>query len=145
MSLATEDIHGARALATDVRNDGFQFLAYLVLGQAVAALLRVPEPSPAARELAEFLGDRLALSTTGLASTPNPFGERISDREREVALLAATLSNAEIARRLGVSKRTIDHHISNALRKTGAHTRVELNALVRESIVSIAESSSPRR
>lgn len=145
MSLATEDVKGARALAADAQDDGFQFLAYLVLGQAVASILRLPEPSPAARELAEFLGDRLAVSTTGLATTPNPFGERISDREREVALLAATLSNAEIARRLGVSKRTIDHHISNALRKTGAHTRVELNALVRESIVSIADASTARR
>ena len=143
-ALASEDVETVRALSLASPEDSFQFLAYLALGQSVAALLRGESSSPAGQELAAFLGDQLAFGANGLGNSPNVFGERISDREREVALLAATLSNAEIARRLGVSKRTIDHHISNALRKTGAHTRLELNALVRESLMAAPDSASRR-
>lgn len=144
-ALASEDVEAVRSLSIASPDDAFQFLTYLALGQSIATLLRAESSSAAAQEMAAFLGDQLALGANGLATAPNAFGERISDREREVALLAATLSNAEIARRLGVSKRTIDHHISNALRKTGAHTRLELNALVRESIMSAPDSGSTRR
>ena len=47
-------------------------------------------------------------------------------RELEVlALIAEGLRNAEIADRLVVSRRTIDHHVSAILRKLGARTRGE--------------------
>jgi DNA-binding CsgD family transcriptional regulator len=52
----------------------------------------------------------------------NPAG--LTDRELEILRLVATgLSNAEIARRLVVSPRTVDHHVSAILRKLGVHTR----------------------
>lgn len=54
----------------------------------------------------------------------------LSVREIEVAFLAASLSNSEIAKRLGISRRTVDHHISNALKKSGTTTRHELHSFV---------------
>lgn len=119
--------------------DAFQFLGFLTVNSALSRL----DPDAITGDL-RLAADALAARTgAGDAFRPGSgrFGDRISDREREVALLAATLSNAEIARRLGVSKRTIDHHISNALRKTGARTRIELNALVREASVRGPEST----
>lgn len=50
----------------------------------------------------------------------------LSKRELEVARLASSLSNPEIAERLNLSRRTVENHISNALKKIGAKNRAEL-------------------
>lgn len=58
----------------------------------------------------------------------NPAG--LTARELDVlALLAEGLRNAEIARRLVVSAKTIDHHVSAILRKLDVHTRAEAGAV----------------
>src|SRR6516162_9104865 len=52
----------------------------------------------------------------------NPAG--LTDRQLEILrLVAAGLSNAEIAHRLVVSPRTVDHHVSAILQKLGVRTR----------------------
>ena len=49
---------------------------------------------------------------------------KLTDRQLEVlALLAEGLTNAEIADRLVVSVRTVDHHVSAILTRLGAPTR----------------------
>ena len=51
----------------------------------------------------------------------------LSEREQEVtALIAEGLSNGEIAERLVISKRTVEHHIASILAKLGAANRVEI-------------------
>jgi DNA-binding NarL/FixJ family response regulator len=51
----------------------------------------------------------------------------LSDREVEiVTLIADGLTNEDIANQLDISKRTVDNHISNILRKTDTDNRVSL-------------------
>jgi DNA-binding NarL/FixJ family response regulator len=51
----------------------------------------------------------------------------LSERELQVLeLVAAGLTNQEIAERLEISKRTVDNHISNILTKTATDNRVAL-------------------
>src|SRR4026207_221708 len=55
----------------------------------------------------------------------------LSAREREVAgFVADGATNAEIATRLFLSPKTVEHHVSNALAKIGLASRTELAARV---------------
>ena len=51
----------------------------------------------------------------------------LSERELQIIdLVAAGLTNQEIAEKLEISKRTVDNHISNILTKTATKNRVSL-------------------
>ena len=61
------------------------------------------------------------------ATRENPAG--LTARELEVlALVAEGLRNAQIAERLVVSEKTVDHHVSAILRKLDVRTRGEASA-----------------
>ena len=88
-----------------------------------------------ARPAAAELRRRLGLRGPREATRENPAG--LTARELEVlALVAAGLQNREIAARLVLSPRTIDHHVSAVLRKLGARTRAEAGARFREMSVA---------
>jgi DNA-binding NarL/FixJ family response regulator len=58
------------------------------------------------------------------ATKANP--ANLTPRELEVLLLVAQgLRNAEVAGRLVLSERTVDHHVSSILRKLGVRSRAE--------------------
>lgn len=51
----------------------------------------------------------------------------LSDRELEIiAAIADGLTNEDIANKLDISKRTVDNHVSNILKKTETDNRVSL-------------------
>jgi DNA-binding CsgD family transcriptional regulator len=85
----------------------------------------------AARDRFTSLGlDRLAGRCTELFrdASPNPWaGEGVTEREADVLRLVIDgLANKEIAAALRLSPRTVEKHVENLLRKTGARSRTEL-------------------
>jgi DNA-binding CsgD family transcriptional regulator len=60
-------------------------------------------------------------------------GAALTDRERAIAqLIAEGATNPEIARQLFLSRKTVERHVSNVLKKAGARNRAELAAKVAE-------------
>ncbi|MGW4058496.1 response regulator [Amycolatopsis sp. NPDC004747] len=84
-------------------------------------------PSITRRLIAEF-------AARGTRPAPSPALERLTEREREVlTLVAAGLSNDEIARELTLSPATAKTHVSRIMTKTGTHDRAQLVVLAYES------------
>jgi non-specific serine/threonine protein kinase len=106
-----------------------QFLALVrAAAGARAATLRAEGRRLALHDaVAEALGDR---SEQPWRSGPGP---ALTPRETEVArLVAAGLSNRDIATRLFLSVRTVDVHVDRVLTKLGFHSRGQLTAWVHE-------------
>ena len=117
--------------------------------EAALALAQSDEEEPLRRALAELQrlgatpGARIVarrLRARGVRGIPrgpyrtareNPAG--LTARELEVlALLSRPMQNADIARQLVLSPRTVDHHVSKILAKLGARTRTEAVVAARQ-------------
>ncbi|ANH90932.1 MULTISPECIES: response regulator transcription factor [unclassified Streptomyces] len=67
-----------------------------------------------------------ALAVEHARGAPAPWVARLTGREGEVLrLMAAGLTNAEIARRMGVGPATVKSHVAAVLAKTGARDRTQ--------------------
>lgn len=85
-----------------------------------------PAAAIVARRL-RALGEQRVRRGPRPATAANPAG--LTNRETQVLrLLAAGLSNPQIASQLVLSARTVDHHVSAILRKLGVRTRDEATA-----------------
>jgi DNA-binding CsgD family transcriptional regulator len=62
----------------------------------------------------------------------NPMGQPLTDRQREIIeLVAAGLSNKEIAERLVTSVRTVEGHLYHAYQRLGARSPEQLVEILR--------------
>ena len=82
---------------------------------------------PLARIVSRRLRERGAHAVRrGPRRTTRANPANLTARELDVlALLASGMRNAEVAERLFLSRRTVDHHVSSILRKLGAGSRGE--------------------
>ena len=132
---AVRDRDGAAIMsaAEEFERMGAMLSAADAAAQAAAAYERAGDRTHAAEASAE--ANRLAVQCGGirtpaldLAAHPLP----LTTREREIAnLVAAGLSNRDIADRLTVSVRTVESHLYRACFKLGLSDRDALSALIR--------------
>jgi pimeloyl-ACP methyl ester carboxylesterase/DNA-binding CsgD family transcriptional regulator len=118
---------GSRAVRFELGRE----LAALIPGAQLAALpgrmqpIYAEGPDAAASTVLTFLRDpgRDRTGTTGAEATGGP----LTPREFQVAdLIAEGLTNAEIARTLGVSVRTVDSHVEHVRTKLGVRARTQI-------------------
>ncbi|HEX2062145.1 MAG TPA: AAA family ATPase, partial [Thermoanaerobaculia bacterium] len=132
----------ALLIAGDVRSAAERWERMGRPWELAAALAASNDPDDLRRalEILADLGDR-ALSARIASRLPQPRGPRLSTRanphgltarELEIlGLVAEGLRNSDIAARLSVSQKTVDHHVSSVLAKLGARTRGEAAAKFR--------------
>ena len=78
-------------------------------------------------------GQVLALTSDGLKSVATPEDDDLTDRERQVLeLIAEGMSNAQIARRLDLSVKTVQNYVSRILDKLQVADRTQAALRARE-------------
>jgi len=99
--------------------------------EALAAFDRLGAARPAA-VLRARLREQGAQSVPRAPRADAPAGPHgLTDRQREVLeLVGEGLTNGQIAQRLVISERTVDHHVAAILRKLGVATRAEAAAVL---------------
>jgi DNA-binding CsgD family transcriptional regulator len=111
------------------RGGGFLRLEALALGDAAAATeaVRGLDALGATRAAARLRGDLRRRGLRGVPRGPRQPGSHpagLTPRQAEVlALIADGLSNADIAARLRLTPKTVDHHVSAVLARLGVRSR----------------------
>jgi len=131
-SLQADDGEGLLAASADYRALGDRATAADVAAQAAVAFSRKQQRK---RSLyAAALAQELATECGGLCTPAlrNPIGQPLTGRQREIIeLVAAGLSNKQIAERLVTSVRTVEGHVYRAYQRLGAESREELVKMLR--------------
>ncbi|MFJ8691383.1 helix-turn-helix transcriptional regulator [Streptomyces roseolilacinus] len=97
-------------------------------GELRALAPRIADPAVRAELLAACGRLAAAAGTPGAAAGASAAAPRVGLAPREVDVLAAVATgatNADAARRLGVGPETVKGYLRSAMRKLGAHTRLE--------------------
>jgi DNA-binding CsgD family transcriptional regulator len=120
---ARKDPDGLARVAEDFDRLGSPLMA----AEAAAQAGRIPGRENRGAELARDFASRLPVPPQTPALGGGPSGPRLSDRELEVARLAAAgCSSQVIAERLYLSVRTVDNHLRHVYGKLGINRRDQL-------------------
>lgn len=131
-SLRADDGEGLLAASADYRALGDRAAAADVAAQAAVAFSRHQQRKRSLHAAAS--AQQLATDSGGLCTPAlrNPIGQPVTGRQREVIeLVAAGLSNKQIAERLVMSVRTVEGHVYRAYQRLGAGSREELVEILR--------------
>ncbi|MGE0300572.1 LuxR C-terminal-related transcriptional regulator [Pseudonocardia sp.] len=130
-ALAARDADALTALSLRFEEAGLLLGAAEAAAHAAGLLRRRGEAAQHGAALrATALATSCGIRSPGLQAVARPLP--LSARQREIAVLAARLSNTEIAQRLGVSVRTVEGHVYHACVRLGLANRAELAAHVTE-------------
>lgn len=120
-AFAAEEAGGARARAAERSEAAAMLEEALEIYQRLGAVRYAARVEAQLRELGVRRGRR------GSRDRPRTGWESLTSTElRVVALVARGLTNAEVARRLYVSRHTIESHLSHVFAKLGLASRVQL-------------------
>jgi DNA-binding CsgD family transcriptional regulator len=98
----------------------------------------VGDVGPAAADRLRAEGARMAFADLLAEATAEP-SHRLTTREREVAeLVSKGLTNAQVAERLFISRRTVETHVEHVKQKLGVATRAEVVAWVVRQTAAVA-------
>lgn len=124
--------------------DGDTFQVSMLLRGAEQRCQLSGEPAVASqiRRAAKDFVARFGVVGTLFDFRSEPPGSSLTMREIEVALVAGQQSNQDIAEQFGISIRTVESHISNALRKTDTTTRKQLADLIRNAPKPLTSGAS---
>jgi two-component system, NarL family, response regulator LiaR len=101
-------------------------MGYVLKTQAITDLVRAIEQAAQGQSLLHPRIARIMLSTLGQPSARLPVEQALSEAEmRVLRFVAEGLSNKEIARCLGVSRMTINVHVSSILAKLNLTNRTQ--------------------
>lgn len=132
-ALRGSDGEGLLAAAADFRELGDPATAADAAAQAAlafSAAQRGNRARYAATLAAQYADECGGLCTPALRNPVTPVP--LTGRQREIAeLVAAGLSNREIAEKLKTSVRTVEGHVFRACKRVGVDTRAELAAIMR--------------
>jgi DNA-binding NarL/FixJ family response regulator len=118
-----------------------QVSGYLVKGGSAEQVLdAVQEVAAGRRYFCPRLAEQFVDAYLQPPETTGDY-ERLTRREREVFLLTARgLTGAESAARLGISRRTVESHRANLMRKLGIRSQAELiRCALRRGLVALEE------
>jgi DNA-binding NarL/FixJ family response regulator len=105
----------------------------IVAQQNALAIFEELGAVPAVQFVRAKLGDQRLKKPRGASTSTRTNPEGLTTREMDVlALLDQGLSNVEIAERLSISAKTVDHHVSAILTKLQVHSRLEAVAVARQ-------------
>jgi ATP/maltotriose-dependent transcriptional regulator MalT len=131
-SLLADDGEGLLVASAEYRALGDRAAAADVAAQAAVAFSRNQQRKRSLNAAA--VAQELATDCGGLCTPAlrNPIGQPLTGRQREIIeLVAAGLSNKEIADRLVTSVRTVEGHVYRAYQRLGAGSREELVEMLR--------------
>jgi predicted ATPase/DNA-binding CsgD family transcriptional regulator len=122
----------ADSLSERIGGRPYPALQAAVEAVSVTAAAELGEAATARREAGRTAGrsDQIA-AALGLATQPAPSHQRddlpLTMREREITLLvAAGLTNRQVAERLCIARRTVDTHLAHILAKLGCSNRTQV-------------------